>query len=202
MLLLSVVIEKGQDVLFVNGHHTQFLDWFFRSFTYVGDGILFVPAILLALFIRFQNAVILSAIGIVNGLGVSLFKKVFFSDAERPVRLLDHDLLHYVPGVDVHSHFSFPSGHTASIFALVAFLSLASGNRYWTVLFTIIALLVGYSRIYLLQHFLLDVTGGAILGSAVSISTYMAFANQRVPAWMKGRIRLVREKEDVQPSGN
>jgi undecaprenyl-diphosphatase len=60
---------------------------------------------------------------------------------------------------------SFPSGHAATSFACATVLSafaprLAPG-------FLLLAVAIGYSRIYVGVHYPLDVVGGAALGSAV-----------------------------------
>jgi undecaprenyl-diphosphatase len=61
---------------------------------------------------------------------------------------------------------SFPSGHAASTFgAAVAVSRMWPQTRivWWT-----LAVLIGYSRIYLGHHYPLDVMGGALLGIALA----------------------------------
>ena len=63
--------------------------------------------------------------------------------------------------------YSFPSGHAASTFGAVVAVS-----RMWPqgrVLWWALALLVGYSRIYLGHHYPLDVVGGAITGVLIAL---------------------------------
>jgi undecaprenyl-diphosphatase len=59
--------------------------------------------------------------------------------------------------------FSFPSNHAANIFGAVFFLSHI--YRIWSVILLPTAILVGYSRIYVGEHYPFDVLGGAILGA-------------------------------------
>lgn len=70
----------------------------------------------------------------------------------------------FIEGVTVSGHHSFPSGHTATAFALVftIILLIKSKATKWLVLF--LAFGVAYSRIYLGQHFLSDVLAGAFIG--------------------------------------
>jgi undecaprenyl-diphosphatase len=62
--------------------------------------------------------------------------------------------------------FSFPSGHAASTFGAAVAVSRMwphTGAVWWS-----LALLIGYSRIYLGHHYPLDVLGGALGGIAVA----------------------------------
>ena len=103
---------------------------------------------------------------------VLFLKRVAFPDMQRPVAQMDNSLLHFVEGVDVQTLYSFPSGHTATAFAMAITLSLLIKHRGLSVLLITLAVLVGYSRIYLLQHFLIDVTAGAFVGIITSFTVY------------------------------
>ncbi len=58
--------------------------------------------------------------------------------------------------------FSFPSGHTGASFAAASALFFG-GNRMWAVA-SALAVLIGFSRIYLYVHYPSDVLAGALLG--------------------------------------
>lgn len=58
--------------------------------------------------------------------------------------------------------FSFPSGHTGVAFAVVSVLFFRQ-NKMWIVA-GILAVLIGFSRLYLYVHFPTDVISGAVLG--------------------------------------
>jgi membrane-associated phospholipid phosphatase len=57
--------------------------------------------------------------------------------------------------------------------------------------FPIIAFLVGYSRVYLAQHFLTDVLAGMIVGI---ISTWLSL-------WIYDRFRKRKKETRIQPDG-
>lgn len=63
---------------------------------------------------------------------------------------------------------SFPSGHTATSFACATVLSFFVPRA--APAFYVLALAIGFSRIYVGVHWPLDVAGGAILGVAVGLA--------------------------------
>ncbi len=68
---------------------------------------------------------------------------------------------------------SFPSGHTTSAFALATILAFYFPKIHWQIGLLLMALLAGFSRIYLGQHFLTDVMAGMVLGTSVAVLTLM-----------------------------
>lgn len=78
---------------------------------------------------------------------------------------------------------SMPSNHATNMFAIAILLSFYF-RRFWPV-FYLIALFVGYSRIYLGDHFPLDVFVGAVAGTLIGL--LFALTSKRV-------VRMVEEK--------
>jgi membrane-associated phospholipid phosphatase len=72
--------------------------------------------------------------------------------------------LNFVEGVKVNAFDSFPSGHTTSAFVLAFIVILLLKNPYMKALVFIMAVLIGFSRVYLLQHFLIDIYIGSVFG--------------------------------------
>ncbi len=181
--ILLMLSGKVEGHLFVNSMHTPFLDFFFTYFTHVGGGT-FVVVGSIALSIlswkRFGPSVL--ALGLFNlilvaGITQSL-KHLVFSDALRPVGFIGRKFLHTVPGVELHTSNSFPSGHTAAGFAFFAFVAFLYGKRWWAqVVFALAAILVGYSRIYLSQHFLEDAVFGGTIGIVCFVLSYVSISN-------------------------
>lgn len=58
--------------------------------------------------------------------------------------------------------YSFPSGHTAAAFAVVT--ALVGRRSRWGAACCLLAVLMGFSRLYLYVHYPTDVLGGMILG--------------------------------------
>src|ERR1043165_7251110 len=190
VLLAAILIPRGNDVLWINGNHNEFSDRFFTFITYGGDGKIFIPLILITLFVRFGYTLAAVSAWIGHGVLCSLLKRLVFPTMLRPTGSIDNDLLYFVPGVDVHTNYSFPSGHTATAFCFAILLALLVKRRsvYFVVL--VFAMIVAYSRIYLLQHFLIDVVGGAFIGIAVALIAWQLFENYGKAEWLSGRLEI------------
>ena len=188
-LMISFWYEKGDVVLLVNGAHHPFTDIFFRAATHLGDGLVFVIVVIALLFVRFYYAYYTVLVGIVHGLIVAMFKNLLFPDKVRPKNFFENpDALHFIQDVTVHGYHSFPSGHTASAFALATTLSLILKNPRWTLILFLAASIVGYSRIYLLQHFFVDVFAGALLGTLTALLIWYLLERRKRFAWMDKKL--------------
>ncbi|UTW65613.1 phosphatase PAP2 family protein [bacterium SCSIO 12643] len=172
--LILLLFEKKDIHLFINNIHGGLFDFFFKYFTYVGDGFAFVAVALACLFISKRLSLQIILTGVLVGIISQFFKKVVFGPVPRPSAYFEQlDIpLYFIDGVDMHTAFSFPSGHTTAIFGLTTALLLAQKNTKFDFLLILIAVLVGYSRMYLSQHFLIDVFAGSILGILIALLAY------------------------------
>ncbi len=158
---------KGALELLINQHHYPAADIFFKYITHLGDGSL-LAILLIALLFYSYKATILTAFSIViQAIIVSIFKRWLYKGLERPLAFFDENIhLNFVDGIDVHSTNTFPSGHTATAFTLFALIFIVLNHRGIIVstLTFMLAFLVGLSRVYILQHFVIDAYFGAIFG--------------------------------------
>ncbi len=193
-LLFAAVIlfsaGKKEIHLFINQHHTAFADVFFALATYLGDGwFIILPALILLIF-SLRHFVFLITVYFSTGLVTQILKRLFFEDVVRPSKLLADYNLYIVEGVKMLSGRSFPSGHSTSAFALFLCLTLIVKNQTAKFVFFVLALLVAFSRVYLSQHFLIDITVGSIIGSTGAIAFYLIFYRDDRPwhAWSLKRL--------------
>tara|TARA_B100001287_G_scaffold81165_1_gene67553 strand:- start:337 stop:753 length:417 start_codon:yes stop_codon:yes gene_type:complete len=107
-------------------------------------------------------------------------KRYVFSDLFRPTSvfkdLVDNGSWYLVEGVNLHEKYSFPSGHTATVFSVLILIALLMKNKKISVFLVLISFVVGLSRIYLSQHFLIDVLAGSLIGTVFSVLTYYFFS--------------------------
>jgi membrane-associated phospholipid phosphatase len=164
-----------QDIhIYLNNFHYSFADTFFKYITYVGDGAMIAVVVVILAFISKRKALFIMLSGVISGAIAQLLKKVVFGPTARPSAYFN-DLeipLYYVDGVELHAAFSFPSGHSTAIFALVTAILLIQKSKKFDILLILTAILVGYSRIYLSQHFLIDVFTGSIIGTSITLIVY------------------------------
>lgn len=163
-LCLSLLYEKNDLHLTLNQWRHPLADVFFRYTTHLGDGLIFLPAIIyFAWRKQTDRALILTSVALLTLILTAISKSLLFPDIDRPVLAIGADRLNLVEGVRIHSKYSFPSGHTTAAFAFWAALAALIRGRF-TGFFALIAITVGISRVYLSQHFISDVSAGCILG--------------------------------------
>jgi membrane-associated phospholipid phosphatase len=172
-------------------HHNHFLDQFFKSITHLGEGWIFIPVLTMSLFIRYSLSLATMSMMLLHGLICWLCKHVLFAgNFPRPSAQLSHDLLYFVPGVETHAQHSFPSGHTATIFCFAVLAAMMMRHRAGSIVALLVGLVVGYSRIYLLQHFLIDVAAGALIGVGSAFSILYLFDRLQLPGWSSANVKL------------
>lgn len=169
--------EKGNEILYADTLHAPLPDVFFRYITKLVEApfIILFPVLLAAY--NWRMALLLGAnLMLASGL-TQFLKRVVFNGEVRPALYFQGKAeLSFVPGVEVFHYHSFPSGHTTAAFALFFTLSLLFPGRWRQAFFFLGALLVGVSRVYLLQHFFRDVYAGALVGTVVPLVVFILFS--------------------------
>lgn len=178
--------EKAELHLILNSFNTPFFDQFFRFATWLGDGVMIAIAAAALLFVRFRYAIAFLIGSLITAGTVNLFKKVFLDDIYRPSKyfeLYESAQLHLVEGVNLHSLQSFPSGHTATAFSVFFFLALILKSKPLKFSMFLLAIIVAYSRVYISQHFLVDITAGSMIAVTVMFFTFI-WVNRWTKEWL------------------
>ncbi|SNT16582.1 Membrane-associated phospholipid phosphatase [Ekhidna lutea] len=168
--------SHGDFVLWLNDLHNPIWNFFFKYWTHTGSVFFYAAVAIFFIVVRRRFGIMLSIIGVTIAAISFLFKQVLFNTSPRPrIYFEGQKLLDFVDGVNVLSFHSFPSGHSMAVFAMASFLAFMFQNRQHSWLLLIGASLTAVSRVYLSQHFLIDIMAGSLIGLIVSTSFYMAF---------------------------
>lgn len=167
LLVMQLFVSQIDITIFVNGINNLWLDKLCLYGTLLGDGFFVIIACLILFFYNSRMAiVVLTSYLISSGITQGL-KHLVFSDLHRPLwhlEKLNPNIYHIVSGAEITYNQSFPSGHTTTAFAFYICLALFVKNIRFKMLLTLTAFFIGFTRIYLLQHFLIDTCVGAIIG--------------------------------------
>jgi membrane-associated phospholipid phosphatase len=158
-------------VLRTNGMHNPVLDYFFKYLTMIGEwlGIL-VCAVVILIKRKWKWFVPLATLNIVAGIISYLLKHHVFMNSFRPRKVLNNDsLIHFVEGVSVNTDFSYPSGHTLTIMAVSCFMAMVLRHHLGAQIAVLVfCLLAAISRVYLFQHFYIDIASSIFIGISVN----------------------------------
>ncbi|MBI3517921.1 MAG: phosphatase PAP2 family protein [Bacteroidetes bacterium] len=177
------------------------IDQFFAYATHLGDGIF---AVLIAFLFLFKNVrvslyILLSYAG--AGIVSYVLKHWIYYEIYRPHFVFQYfvrEQLKLVDGVDVVAFHSFPSGHALSAFALFFCLLFVSKNHVLKTGCFVLAILAAYSRVYLSQHWLIDVYVGSVIGVSFSLLFYILFYHSKKWAQLNSPLpKLLSQKNNI-----
>lgn len=181
--IFLLAFGKTHSFVLINGTYNPQLDYFFQYVTLLGDGLIYIPVLLYCLVKNRSFFLPVILVIIICTLLTHLLKRVVFPDALRPISLeVEKVVIHKIEGVPLHRLHSFPSGHTSTAFSLALLLVTVMRRKIWAFVLPLIAFLVGYSRVYLAQHFVTDVFAGMLVGIVSTFLTlwiYRAIVNKR-----------------------
>ena len=190
------IYSRADGFMFMNGFHTTFLTLFFQNITFCGDGAfsLLVFTIILLSFRKHRKLAILLLLSYLSSGILSQIIKHFVTSPRPSVYFESH---HYAYYLDTFSNCrigfrSFPSGHTSSVFAMVTVFTNYFKKRHIWAFSLLFAVVIGYSRIYLAHHFLIDVLAGGIIGVLSGTFSILCYNKNRF------RIKKIAKKIEKQ----
>ena len=183
--IILILYSKSSIHLWINQHNSVSADAFFKYYTNVGDGFFVIGVALLLLLWKYGMALVVMTSYLISSLMAQIIKHFICPSALRPKAFFENTTsLHFIDGIKMYMTHSFPSGHSTSAFAMFLMLSFFVNNKWMQLFFLLLAVLVAYSRMYLSQHFLIDVLVGSVIGVLVSIGVYYSY-NRNNKEWME-----------------
>ena len=171
-----LILGKNGSFQFINSNHDPIADQFFKYFTHYGDGVMWVPLGIYCFFYRRKYFIAVVAGIVISTLIAQVLKRVVYPDELRPISYLSEIFpIHIIDGVTMRKAHSFPSGHTTTAFAMALIIAYIINRKFWSILLPLLALLAGYSRVYLAQHFPTDIFAGMCIGMVSSILSLLLY---------------------------
>lgn len=180
VLYLDVPVTKLCQNLYVTDVYTILDFWCTVGESWVVVGVLMTLSLIYLLLGRSNNAIICKIAymaAIYAGLCNTVIKFIF--NRQRPsIGLVPYNFFYFFRSGDKnwtdlsYAYDSMPSGHTITIFAAIIPLFIYVPKLWQKFLLLGLALLVGFARIYTINHWISDVIAGAILGVMIGIACY------------------------------
>lgn len=193
VLPFVILVPKNESLLFINGHHSAWLDVVMYHITRLPELAFIVFVVILGLFAERRQFLSIVVAMSLCGLSILFFKNILFPGFDRPYHWLSghHPDFHHVPGIHLHSNGSFPSGHTVAAFCSLALVGFVSGKSWVQFLLFVVACAAAYSRVYAAQHYLVDVYAGALIGYAYAFIVTVLFEKWfKTPVWQKPLLKF------------
>jgi membrane-associated phospholipid phosphatase len=175
--VVQLFFTPTQIMFWINQHHNLLLDNFFKLMTLLGEDTVWLGLLSCFAFEKYVKGI--EKTPVIKVLLISWLSKILVSvslknifNYPRPMEVYQHSkqTIHLVEGVTMHHWQSFPSGHTMTAFAFACLCIFVLKQSRWSIAFLLVAMLVGYSRMYLFQHFPIDVFAGSALGVGIPLA--------------------------------
>ncbi len=179
LFIFTFLLGNISFFLILNFNGGNLLDIFFSNFTKLAEVFPWLVALIFVLIYRKEFLVFLVCVFLISTILSQGIKNILPIQARPTKAIINLSQVHTVQGVQLHSVFSFPSGHTTTAFTIFLFFVLVFNKKWIVYAGFFYALLIGYSRIYLAQHFPVDIAGGmvcAIITLYVSIFILKKFS--------------------------
>lgn len=166
-------LSKGDAVLFFNESRSAPANLFFLLANMLAEW-QFLLLLLAFMIWKSYGLTFVAIISFISGSFIVQFLKKFIFGYPRPASFFEGEIfLNFLEGMPIAYYNSFPSGHTTTAFIIFTALALFSYSKSFQLCCFFLALSSGVARIYLLQHFAMDVLAGATLGVLISTFIYL-----------------------------
>jgi len=170
-----LLLTKYHINVFINEHIANYtLDPFFILYSQIFEGWAIIFVVIALAFFSKRKMAYFTISAALAGIFIYVLKDFVFGNVPRPTKLLPIETIsHILEDKTVYKeNYSFPSGHTTFAFAVMSICSLLTKKQWCCVVFFLVAIGAAFSRLYLLQHYFVDIYCGAILGFSIALFTF------------------------------
>ena len=165
LFVTSIALSREAVFLMLNRDLGNFGDYLFNFFSHLAEGWIWIPYFMFLFGWYKKDAIFILLNFLISTLLTQIPKNFIWDKISRPIASgIPLDEIHTVPGVVMHSWNSFPSGHTATAFTLFLLTVYLFPTKWTFAIGIIYAIICAYSRVYLGQHFPMDLGGGMLVG--------------------------------------
>jgi membrane-associated phospholipid phosphatase len=187
--VIKLTFSREEIYFTVNGYNYIWGDIIAPFLTDLGNGWTTVALAATLLLFNYAMAFSMAVVYAVTSITAQIIKHIF--DAPRPKLYFKDRLshIHFIKGVDMLSLHSFPSGHTVTAFSTTLLITYWCRNKFWGLPLLLVAIMVGYSRMYLSEHFFEDVTAGSTIGVVITVFLIVWLDNKKFlhsASWNRG----------------
>jgi len=182
LVLFGLSFWEGRNAVFLslNADLGKIADSFFSFCTDAAEGWIWIPYFILLVTLFKKDGRLILYNFLISTLLTQIPKQFIWPNITRPTASgMDPLKIHTVHGIELHILNSFPSGHTATAFTIFLLSVYFFPQPRIIFIGFIYAILCGYSRIYLGQHFPLDIAGGILV----------AIASFHISQWLRHSLR-------------
>ena len=168
-IIIKLLFTRDEIYFAVNSRFSDWGDTIAPYVTDLGNGWTTVALSAILVLFNYRKAFLMASTYAITSISAQIIKHI--AKTPRPKLYFGGHLnnIHFVKGQYIDMFDSFPSGHTVTAFSTALLITYLCKNKNWGVLLLIVAALVGYSRMYLSEHFFEDVTAGSALGVFLTI---------------------------------
>lgn len=181
---LSAFFGRIPVFLFLNTDGSAFLDQFFKWATWGAEGWVWIPYLIVVVAWLKKDFKLIFLNFLLSTIITQIPKHFIWDKISRPIASrIPLDEIHTVPGVVMHSWNSFPSGHTATAFTLFLLTTYLFPTKWVFAIGALYAIVCAYSRVYLGQHFPMDLGGGiiaAVMSVQLSIVLHQKISSRKI----------------------
>ena len=164
LLGVSAYFTRNTVFLLLNVDGGPVIDTLFKWATWGAEGWAWIPYFVVVFGWFKKDATFILLNFLLSTVITQIPKNFIWEAVSRPIASgIPVSEIHTVQGVIMHSWNSFPSGHTATAFTFFLLTTYLFPTKWTFIIGAIYAIICAYSRVYLGQHFPMDLGGGMLV---------------------------------------